>query len=272
MSMYEEFNVLIASVDDGQVLIHEENRKVIQETSLKIVVNGSELVSMLCTNKDLEELAMGFLFNEGVISGFADIADIYVNERSMAVIVNLKEDVPLDRSESLRSITSGCGKCYTYINPLKKRIFSVNEGDTRYSIVDILDNMNGFIDKSDIFKSVGGVHSAQILFGNKPAVAGGESKNAFFEDIGRHNCFDKVAGYVLKNGLSNEASDSVMYVSGRISSEIVTKLIRMGIPVISSRTTPTAAAVKLAEEFGITILGFVRGRSCNIYSHPQRLY
>ena len=101
-------------------------KKIIAEISLKVVVNGSELGSVRCLNQYQEELALGFLYNEGVINSYADIENTYFNDKMLAAIINLKAGVIIDRQESLRSLTSGCGKCYTYINPLKQSQYKAN--------------------------------------------------------------------------------------------------------------------------------------------------
>ena len=115
--VYEEFEVVNFNQENNTVRLEDGIRKVIVEVSLKIIVNGMELVSLLCLNEHQEELALGFLYNEGVINSLNEIKSIEYNERMQAVIIELAEGVTIDRQESLRSITSGCGRCYTYINP-----------------------------------------------------------------------------------------------------------------------------------------------------------
>jgi FdhD protein len=91
------------------------------------------------------------------------------------------------------------------------------------------------------------------------------------EDIGRHNCVDKITGILLKSGRISGVGSGIMFISGRVSSEIMTKIIRLQVPILVSRSTPTNAAVRLARQFGVTLLGYVRGTSGYVYSHPERL-
>jgi FdhD protein len=91
------------------------------------------------------------------------------------------------------------------------------------------------------------------------------------EDIGRHNCFDKISGILLKEQRIDLTKEGLIFVSGRISSEIVTKVIRLGIPVIVSRSTPTTAAVKLASQYNVTLMGYVRNDTGYIYTCPSRI-
>ena len=250
-------NVSEITRDKDGCHVKEISKKVIAEISLKVMVNGAELVSVLCLNQLQEELALGFLYNEGVINSYADIENISFNDKMLAVIINLKEGVIIDRQESLRSLTTGCGKCYTYINPLKKSQYKKVESNVTYSMNAILDSMNNFVTRSNIYIDVGGVHSVLLHTADYEVLV---------EDIGRHNCFDKITGLMLKEDKLDLFSRSVVFVSGRISSEIMAKIIRMGVPVLVSKSTPTSAAVKLAREHNVTLLGYVRKNGGYIYS------
>jgi FdhD protein len=261
-TIYEELNVSEITRDKDGCHVKNITKKVVAEISLKVMVNGAELVSMLSLNQYQEELALGFLYNEGVINSYADVENVYFNDKMLAVIINLKEGVIIDRQESLRSVASGCGKCYTYINPLKKSQYKTVESAVTYSMDAILNLMSNFVTRSNIYTDVGGVHS--VLFHTA-------DHEILVEDIGRHNCFDKIAGLMLKENKLDLFGQAIVFVSGRISSEIMTKVIRMGLPVLVSRTTPTSAAVKLAQQHNVTLLGYVRKNGGFIYSCPERL-
>ncbi len=248
--------------DENNITINDVEIPVIGEISLKIYINGIEYASLLCLNQLTEELALGFLYSEGVIDTIDDVASISYNERLFAVMINLVAGKSVEKCESLRSVTSGCGKCFTYINPLKQDKFIALSGDEKYSLSDIMRLMKDFERRSEIYKTVGGVHS--VLFRHNDF-------SVFNEDIGRHNCFDKIAGVVLKKRKMNLIGGGILFVSGRVSSEIITKVIRMGAPVLVSRSTPTSAAVNLARQYNVTLLGYVRKNSGYIYSGEDRL-
>lgn len=260
-TVYEEFDIIEIKRENTMITLHEAEIKVIAEVSLKIIVNGMELVSLLCLNQYQEELALGFLYNEGVINTMHDIKSIEYNEKMLAVVIELKEGMVIDRRESLRSITSGCGKCYTYINPLKKTQYSVSENKSLFPAGEILDTMNRFIAESELYNEIGGVHS--VLFN----ADGFQLRN---EDIGRHNCFDKITGMLLKQN-KTEIENGVVYISGRLTSEMLTKMIRLGAPIVVSKSTPTTATIRLAREYHITLLGYVKGDYGIIYSCPERI-
>jgi FdhD protein len=244
------------------VILQNIEMDVIGEISLKIYVNGTEYASLLCLNQMTEELAIGFLYSEGVIDLFSEIVSITYNEHFLAVMVDLAPGKSVDTCESLRSVTSGCGKCFTYINPLKHDKFTPLPMDDRFSLRDIQRSMNEFERRSELYRTLGGVHS--VLFHHNEF-------SVFSEDIGRHNCFDKIAGVLLRKDKMNLVGKGMLFVSGRVSSEIITKVIRLGVPILVSRSTPTAAAVNIARKYNVTLMGYVQGDCGYVYSGERRL-
>lgn len=261
-TLYNNFIVKEIKADDAGITFGDVEKPVIGEISLKIYINDIEYASLLCLNQLTEELALGFLYSEGVIDTVDDVASISYNERLFAVMIHLVSGKSVEKCESLRSVTSGCGKCFTYINPLKQDKFIALPDRDQVSLRDTLQLMKDFERRSEIYKTIGGVHS--VLFHH-------EEFSVFNEDIGRHNCFDKIAGVLLRNNKMNLMAKGALFVSGRVSSEIITKVIRMGVPVLVSRSTPTSAAVNLARQYNVTLLGYVRKNSGYVYSGQERL-
>ena len=258
----ENFDILEILCPAKGFDLNPVTKRVISEMSLKIVINGNEYASLLCLNQCQEELALGFLYSEGVIDSYDEVESISYHDRLSTVIIKLRDGVHIGYQESLRSMTSGCGKCYTYINPLKQDKYqSLPEGGA-YPVKEILERMYEFERLSEIYTAIGGVHSVLYHSGGFQVLN---------EDIGRHNCVDKITGILMKADRLKEAGSGMMFISGRISSEIMTKVIRQGIPVLVSRSTPTAAAVRLAREYRVTLLGYVRGRGGYVYSVPERI-
>ena len=258
----EPFGLQQIVMDGDNVRLQAAEKWVIGEISLKIFINGTEYASLLCLNQLTEELALGFLYSEGVIDAMEEVASVTYNERLFAVMINLVPGKSVEKCESLRSVTSGCGRCFTYINPLKHDKFQPAPSEEKFPLRDILNVMKQFEKSSEIYRSIGGVHS--VLFH-------GDGFSVFNEDIGRHNCIDKAAGVLLKEGKMELTESGILFLSGRISSEIITKVIRIGVPVLVSRSTPTAAAVHLAREYKVTLLGYVRSNAGFVYAGEERL-
>lgn len=261
-NIFEQFDLVEIKKNNETICFQSTSKKVISEVSLKIIVNNMEVASLLCLNQCHEDLALGFLFHEGVIDSYEDIQKIQYFDRMQSVVVTLKEEKQVYLQESLRSVTTGCGRCVTYINPLKHNRFVKLDAEKTFSAEAILQSMQYFIRKSEIFKAIGSVHSALFM---------APGFELLREDIGRHNCFDKISGVLLKKRELERAAEAALFVSGRISSDIIAKVIRLGVPVLVSRSTPTTAAVKLAMEYNVTLLGYVRGDSGFIYSCPERM-
>lgn len=247
---------------DGEIQQTDKAIPILTEISLKLIINGDEFVSLLCLNQYPEELAIGFLYNECIIDSYEDIESIMYNERMFAVIIQLKEGIKLTTQDNVKSITSACGKGLTYINPLKSENFNEVISSYTYKISEIWDLMKKFNSKSELYTEVGGVHS--VYFHHKEL-------QILDEDIGRHNCVDKISGILLKKHNIDMIKEGIMISSGRISSEIMTKLIRLQVPIFVSRSAPTASAVKLAEKYNITLVGYVRGSKATVYTAKERI-
>jgi FdhD protein len=116
-------------------------------------------------------------------------------------------------------------------------------------------------ESAEVFKQTGGVHNAALCDQNGPVL--------MRMDIGRHNALDKIYGYCIKNRIPID--DKVIVFSGRISSEILLKVAEIGCAVVLSKSAPTELALKLAEQLGITAIGFIRNNSMNVYTHPERI-
>lgn len=235
---------------------------VVKESPLTIIFNGQELVTMLCSPSRQKYLALGFLESEGLIHSKEDIKQVLFNQKRGTVRVETNQPSPIDGDLLFkRHITSGCGKGTTFysvadaINQTRVDSKATLEPSRVYSL------MKEFQHRSEVFKDTGGVHSA--------ALSDGESILIFSEDIGRHNAIDKIFGECLWEGKS--AEDCIILTSGRVSSEILFKIVKRGIPIIVSKSAATDVAIRTAEDLGITLVGFVRGRRMNVYSNDWRI-
>ncbi len=220
------------------------------------------------------ELALGFLFTEGIIQSRAQVhsirycTDLGRQEAGDNIVrVELTPDVAVDLRNMERNFytTSSCGVCG-----------KVSIDATRNTGCPILPPVEAFIDAEIIhglpqklraaqavFEHTGGLHAAALFNQNGELLL-------LREDVGRHNALDKVIGVALQMGML-PASNSVLFLSGRISFELVQKALMAGIPLVAAVGAPSSLAVQMAQDVGMTLLGFVRNNSFNIYSGAERV-
>jgi FdhD protein len=226
------------------------------EASLRIIVNGTELLTVLCTPEKLEYLAVGYLYTERYIYSVGDIESIDVDMEDFTVRIKLAgcEFEPSKR----RIKTSGFGGALISGEDLGD--ISIDP-DFKISPEKIISFMEELKDKGVLYKKTGGVHSSALCTRDAMIVQA--------EDIGRHNTMDKVIGEYLMRGMS--VKDMIMLTTGRMSEEMVLKTARLGIPLIASLSSPTSKAVNVAEKYGIATVGYVGKNSMLLYSAAHRL-
>ncbi len=237
------------------------NDIVTDEVFMTIHLNERELLTLLCSPGNLKELSVGFLYSSGLIHSLSDIESIYINSKNMTSHITLKEKDIIDDVIFKRVYTSGCGRGMLFYNVLdladKKRL----NGNSKIRSEQIVKLMKTFEKKSTTYKKTGGVHSA--------ALSSSENIQAFSEDIGRHNAIDKVIGEALYKNLNIE--EMLVLTSGRISSEVMFKIQKMGTAIVISRSAPTSLAIRLAGKWNVTLVGFARGKRMNVYTAKERI-
>jgi FdhD protein len=251
----------IHEVSQGELRAKED--ALLVEAPLTLEVNGEEFVTLLCTPTDLEDLVLGFLYSEGLVAGADDVAHFALDEAEGRVSVRTR--TPHDLAAKLygkRTVTTGCGRgtIFYHVTDALKAVRV--EAKLTVQAGKLFDALKGWTEKADLFSETGCPHSAALLTGEGELLC-------LAEDAGRHNAVDKVIGRSLREGWSR--ADKVLVTTGRISSEILIKAAKAGIPVVVSRSAATDLAVILAEELGITAAGFARGRRMNVYAHPERI-
>jgi FdhD protein len=234
--------------------LHPEEAEVVQEHPVPLIVNGRELATLVASPHELNFLVAGFLRLQGFVSSPDDFELLSVCKDFGAANVRIKGTLP----EKLKPVlTSGCGTGVTFSTP---RAMAIDSG-TEYTPEELFSLMDGLGRTSEKYRAHGGIHSA--------AVGDGQRMILYAEDLGRHNTLDRIAGEALLKGI--ELSGLMLVTSGRISTEMAAKSAQLGIPFIASRTSPTDMAVKLCEESGITLIGYLRSASFLVYTHPERL-
>lgn len=244
------------------------------EEPMEIRVNGTPLAVTMRTPGSDVELAQGFLLTEGVVAGREDIAVArYCNSVDESgrntynvLDIALAPGVPEPSTGVERNFytTSSCGVCgKASLDAIRTRSRHSAEGDpVRISTDTILGLPGTLREAQKIFSSTGGLHAAGLFTHDGELLC-------LREDVGRHNAVDKLVGWALENG-HIPLRGTILMVSGRASFELVQKAVMAGIPAMAAVSAPSSLAVDLARESGMTLAGFVRGETMNIYAHHER--
>jgi FdhD protein len=249
--------VVKLSFDEYNHTWQQTEGEVIEEGFVSIFVNGAELATVMSSPREQDRLALGFLCNEGIISSMDEVRAIHVCPSGACV------DVWLRRSDFVRPtrliLTSGCGGGVTF-DDLTKAIEPL-KSDRSIAPEKLFTLMNGMQQRGSLYARARGVHTS--------ALSDGENLLAVAEDVGRHNTIDKLRGACLIEKI--DPLGKILLSTGRISSEMINKAARMGCPIVASRTSPTSLSVKLAREWNITLIGYLRRDSMRVYAHAERL-
>jgi len=231
--------------------------EVIVEKAVNLTVNGELWLTMMCTPIHLEALAIGFLYNEGIIKSMDEVVDVRPCENGENVDVWLTRNVeqPTDWRK-----TSGCtGGVTSQTESGSESVGQANGACVRPAQVTELAAC--LFEAQDLYKQTGGVHTS--------ALSDGEQIVLSAEDIGRHNTLDKIAGLYLMR--KPELAHKILLTTGRVSSEMIQKAAKIGASIVISRTSPSSLSVEIAEKAGITLIGYARRDRFIIYTHPERV-
>lgn len=232
-----------------------------REEPMTISLNGREFITMLATPGDAPALAVGFLFSEGIIDRADQVESL--EETAQGVSVQARGVDLGARLFEQRVLTSGCGRAFTFGNVLDA--FAAGSRRSPASLpwvsASILRQAVGEVYRGgDLYRRTRGTHAAALV-----DTAG--SLVAMTEDIGRHNAVDKAIGRRLLTGASFDGL--FMVVTGRISSEMVSKIAKTPIPLVVSKSAPTSLALEHAERVSLCVVGRARGRTLTVFTFPE---
>ncbi len=225
------------------------------EQAVTLIVNGKPWMEMRCTPAMIAELAVGFLYNERLIYSAEDVARLHVCDT--ADFVEIDTASPINKPKTWIK-TTGCGGGQTAQRLEQPETSELHEVTLTADAVSSL--LSEFMEAQNAQTTSRGVHCS--------AISDGERILLLADDVGRHNTLDKLMGYILLNDPS--LKPSLLLTTGRISSEMLQKSARLGVSVVISFTSPNTLTVHLAEEIGMTLIGYARGSRFNVYSHPER--
>jgi len=230
----------------------------IVEAPVSLTVNGQVWLTFMCTPVNLEALAVGFLYNEGILESMDEVEDVRVCEHGDNVDVWLNRTV--EQPKSWRR-TSGCTGGVTAVDLLARPNVSFNGDQPKVPPEAIGHLVEMLFESQELYRETGGVHTSALSDGEKVLLSA--------EDIGRHNTLDKIAGLCLMNNIWPETR--ILITTGRISSEMLQKAARLEVPILISRTSPSSLSIEMAERYGITLIGYARKHRFNVYSNSQRV-
>jgi FdhD protein len=241
------------------------------EEPLEIRVDDQPLTVTMRTPGDDIDLAAGFLFTEGLLGSLDEVHEIRMCDQNVAAVTakpgHALRYQDADAAGSARQflMTSACGVCgKDSIEAIRVRsTFDVGADQVRVSPAVLAALPDRLRDAQRVFSRTGGLHAAGLFTADGSLVV-------MREDVGRHNAVDKVAGWALRSGLLPLAGH-ILLVSGRASFELAQKAIMIGVPVLAAVSAPSSLAASLAEEGGLTLVGFLRGATMNVYAGAHRV-
>ncbi|MEC0229147.1 formate dehydrogenase accessory sulfurtransferase FdhD [Paenibacillus alba] len=245
----------------GTEIIPQEDT-IATEAPLTIRIDGEEFATLVYTPTDTEDLVAGFLASEGLIRFIDQIESLTLEEERGFAHVKLRNLHQLSQKMvSKRFIGSCCGKSRQFYFHNDARTAKTVRTPLQLTIAQCFYLMNQLQEQSADFKATGGLHNAALCTGSELLLGRA--------DIGRHNALDKIYGYLLRQRVS--VRDKVIAFSGRVSSEVVLKVAKIGVGILLSKSAPTDLALRLAHDLGITVVGFIRRDQLTIYTHPERI-
>jgi len=240
----------------------ERDQWVIKEQPVTLYLNQREVVTLLCAGHHLDELAVGFFHGEGFLKSRADLQNVHIDGSTGKVEVTVGGDSAL--VESLwqkRTVTSGCGKGSLFYYSIDALLSKPVVSSLTFSPQTVRERVEDLNHLSETYRRTHGVHNT--------ALASPDRIVLFRDDIGRHNAVDMIVGHAFLHHI--DLHDMLLITTGRLTSEILIKAAKVGIPVLISRNTATSLAVELAKSLNITLIGYVRAGRFTVYSGSQRI-
>jgi FdhD protein len=225
---------------------------VAEERELRLIINDKSVASVKLSPGYEEEFALGYCFGEGLIESLDQVSEVRVEENTAYVEADASFELAYDNY-----VLSDC------ISGWRAKIEAGDvkvASDFKVKAAEILGNMQELRRRSRVWRKTGGVHSVALISGNDFHVV---------EDISRHIAIDKVIGIGMKKGMV--FARSYILTSGRLPGDMVIKVARVNIPIVASRTAPLSSGIECAQDTNLTLIGFVRGREMNIYTHCERI-
>ncbi|KIN70729.1 Formate dehydrogenase family accessory protein FdhD [Sulfitobacter noctilucae] len=239
---------------------NETQLRVVEERPLTIFLNSQEIVTAMTIGDYPAYLALGFLRNQGMLRADDDVTGVDYDEELKTVVVRTARATDYEDKMKRKTRTSGCA-VGTVFGDMMEGLEGLTLPNTPVHS-SWLYALSARINRTpSLYLEAGAIHGTILCQGDRALV--------YMEDVGRHNAVDKIAGWLLSEGVS--ADDKILYTTGRLTSEMVIKTAMMGIPVLASRSGFTAWGVEIAQQVGLTLIGRMKGKRFVCLSGEQRL-
>jgi FdhD protein len=230
------------------------------ERALTLYLNSQEIVTMMTINDYPEYLAIGYLLNQNMLKPDDVVTEVEYDDDLQVVVVRTKRGTNFEQKLKKRTLTSGCAQGTSFgdlMEALETVVLPPSELRTSW-----LYQMTHTINTTpSLYLEAGAIHGCVLCVQEKPV--------CYMEDVGRHNAVDKLAGWMYRNHV--DPADKILYTTGRLTSEMTIKTVRMGIPILISRSGFTAWGVELARKAGLTLIGRARGKRFIALSGQDRI-
>lgn len=248
---------LVAGVDQGGRPIET---RVVTEKALTLFLNSREIVTMMTIGDHPEELALGYLLNQGMLMPDDIVTGVDVDEELSVAVVRTERHTDYEEKLRRKTQTSGCAQG-TAFGDLMEVIEGVDLPKAELRTSWLYRLSNAINQTPSLYLEAGAIHGCVLCRADRPLV--------YMEDVGRHNAVDKIAGWMFRT--RTNPADLIFYTTGRLTSEMVIKTVRMGIPILVSRSGFTAWGVELARKAGLTLIGRARGKRFVALSGAERI-
>src|ERR687893_303280 len=230
------------------------------ERALTLYLNAQEIVTMMTINDYPEYLALGYLLNQNMLKADDVVTEVEYHEDLAVVVVRTEGETNFEDKLRKRTQTSGCAQG-TAFGDLMEALESVRLPDAPLHTSWLYRLTHAINTTPSLYLEAGAIHGCVLAREDRPLV--------YMEDVGRHNAVDKIAGWMFRQG--EGGGDKIFYTTGRLTSEMVLKTVRMGIPILVSRSGFTAWGVELARQVGLTLIGRARGKRFLALSGEDRI-
>jgi FdhD protein len=233
---------------------------VVVERALTLYLNAQEIVTMMTINDYPDYLALGYLLNQNMLKADDVVTEVEYHEDLAVVVVRTQGETNFEDKLKKRTQTSGCAQG-TAFGDLMEALEDVELPKTPLRTSWLYRLTHAINTTPSLYLEAGAIHGCVLAREDRPLV--------YMEDVGRHNAVDKIAGWMFRHGESG--GDKIFYTTGRLTSEMVIKTVRMGIPILVSRSGFTAWGVELARKTGLTLIGRARGKRFVALSGEDRI-